>query len=320
MRRLIEEVFRHGLSSQDLETSHDSCELKINSGRIAFTTDSYVVRPLVFPGGDIGRLAVWGTVNDLAMVGARPRWLSAGFILEEGFPLDELGGLIRSMGEAASQAEVSLVTGDTKVVDKGKGDGVYINTAGIGVIEHDLSIHPGSIQPGDVCLLSGDIGRHGIAVLNAREGLSLQGVIESDLAQLQQPVLSLLEAGFDLCCLRDLTRGGLATALIEIAESSGRSLEVREIDVPVRDDVRGACELLGLDPLYVANEGRFVAFVPETESERALQILRGLSVSREATTIARVGYRETGSVALESAIGVSRILDMLSGEQLPRIC
>jgi hydrogenase expression/formation protein HypE len=278
------------------------------------------VRPLFFPGGDIGTLAVNGTVNDLAMCGARPLYLSAGFILEEGLPTETLWRVVLSMRQAAEAAHVQLVTGDTKVVDHGKGDGVFINTAGIGVIEHNCHIAPASVQEGDVVLLNGDIGRHGIAIMAEREGLAFESTIASDCAPLAGPVLDLLDAGVGVHCLRDLTRGGLASALVEIAEAAQVQIQIDERSIPVRDDVQGACELLGLDPLYVANEGRFVCFVPAADAERALAILHAHPLGADGCCIGRVGARSSGAVVMKSSVGASRIVDMLSGEQLPRIC
>lgn len=320
MHRLIRETFGPALATGDWHESHDSAEIRLGGVRLAFTTDSFVVKPLFFPGGDIGTLAVCGTVNDLAMAAARPVCLSAGFILEEGLEQAQLRRVLASMGSAATAAGVRFITGDTKVVDRGRGDGMYVNTSGIGIIEHHLRIHPLSVRRGDVCILSGDVGRHGIAVLNARESLALEHSIESDVAPLHEPVLALVEAGLDVHCLRDLTRGGLATALIEIAEASGVSIAVWEASVPVREDVQGACEMLGLDPLYVANEGRFVAFLPEDQAEQALALLLRHPVTSGACRIGRVVSAQGARVLLESRIGVSRVLDMLSGEQLPRIC
>jgi hydrogenase expression/formation protein HypE len=274
----------------------------------------------VFPGGDIGTLAVNGTVNDLAMCGARPRFVSAGFILEEGLPMDTLWRIVSSMRTAAEAAGVTIVTGDTKVVDRGKGDGLYINTAGIGVIEHAQVIAPMSVRAGDVVLLSGDLGRHGMAVMAVREGLAFESTIESDCAPLAAPVLDLLDAGIAVHCLRDLTRGGLASALVEIAQASGLHIRLEEPAIPVREDVRGACELLGFDPLYVANEGRFVAFVPAADADRARRRLAAHSVSGGATPIGVVSDQPAGMVTLRTALGTTRVVDLLSGEQLPRIC
>jgi hydrogenase expression/formation protein HypE len=318
---LIERLFLPAFRSAALEDRHDGAVLSLGGQQLAFTTDSHVVSPLFFPGGDIGKLAVCGTVNDLAMCGARPLWLSAGFILEEGLPMETLERVAASMAAAAAAAGVELVTGDTKVVDRGKGDGLYINTAGIGVLAMTHAPLPARVRPGDTLLLSGDIGRHGIAVMAQREGLTFETTIESDCAPVAEPVLALIEAGIDVHCLRDLTRGGLATAAIEIASAARCRFRLDESAIPVCEDVRGACEILGLDPLYVANEGRFLAIVPESESEKALSILRGFAVAADARVIGEVAESENrGEVLLRSRIGVDRVLDMLSGEQLPRIC
>lgn len=315
MHRLLDSVFLPAFDNPILAAQHDGAALTIQGTPLAFTTDSFVVRPLFFPGGDIGTLAVNGTVNDLAMCGARPLYLSAGFILEEGLPLETLERVVESMRRAADAAGVQIVTGDTKVVDQGKGDGLYINTAGIGLIEHHLSITPRSVRPGDIVVLSGDVGRHGMAVMAVREGLEFESQIESDCAPLAAPVLALLDAGIRIHCLRDLTRGGLASALVEIAQAAHVHIHIDENAVPVNDDVRGACEILGLDPLYVANEGRFIAFVPAHELEETLLIL-----GDHARQIGVVNANDDDLVTLKSAIGATRILDMLSGEQLPRIC
>jgi hydrogenase expression/formation protein HypE len=315
MHGLIEKLFMTAFGNPLLDQRHDGAVFAA-SGRLAFTTDSYVVHPLIFPGGDIGTLAVNGTVNDLAMCGARPRYLSAGFILEEGLPMETLWHIVQSMRQAADAAGVQIVTGDTKVVDRGKGDGLFINTAGIGVIEHDVSIAPDRVRSGDAILLSGDIARHGMAIMAAREGLEFESAIESDCAPLAEPVRRLLDARVDVHCLRDCTRGGLASALVEIAGTANLHLHVREAVIPVREDVRGACEFLGLDPLYVANEGCFVAFVAANDAQRALCLL-----GDQATIIGYVkDTTPSGLVTLQSLIGANRVVDMLSGEQLPRIC
>jgi hydrogenase expression/formation protein HypE len=318
--QLIERVFIPAFGNAALNARHDGARVSLGGADVAFTTDSYVVRPMFFRGGDIGTLAVNGTVNDLAMCGARPLYLSAGFILEEGLPLDTLRRVVSSMHAAAAAAGVLLVTGDTKVVDRGKGDGLYVNTAGIGLVHSAASIAPTRLEPGDAILLSGDIGRHGMAVMAAREGLEFDSDIDSDCAPLAAPVLGLLDAGIGVHCLRDLTRGGLATALVELAETSGLQLEVDDALIPVREDVRGACEILGFDPLYVANEGRFIAFVPARDTQAALEILAIHEVSSRPVRIGTVsdGLRQT--VTLKSRLGTRRILDRLSGEQLPRIC
>lgn len=321
MHRLIEEVFLAAFRNPLLEERHDGALLDLSTGRVAFTTDSYVVRPLFFPGGDIGSLAVNGTVNDLAMCGARPLYLSAGFILEEGLPMETLWRVAQSMRAAAAAAEVRIVTGDTKVVERGKADGLFINTAGIGLLPEGLPrIAPSAVRPGDAILLSGDLGRHGIAIMAVREGLEFESPILSDCAPLSAPVAALLDAGIDVHCLRDLTRGGLASTLVEISQGSGLRLAIAEELIPVPEAVRGACELLGFDPLYVANEGRFAAFVPEAEADRALAVLRAHAVSAGAVRIGHVADNSEPLVTLESRIGATRIVDMLSGEQLPRIC
>lgn len=322
-RQLIQKVFAAAFKNPLLDEDHDGAVFELNGTRVAFTTDSYVVRPIFFPGGDIGALAVNGTVNDLAMCGARPLYLSAGFILEEGFPTEKLCRVVSSMQKAAEAGSVQLVTGDTKVVDKGKGDGIFINTAGVGVVEHGLRIYPRSVRPGDMILLNGDIGRHGIAIMAVREGLSFETTIESDTAAVSGLVIELLNAGIEIHCLRDLTRGGLASALNEIAETAHLRINIEENSVPIREEVAGACEILGLDPLYVANEGRFVAFVAPNDVKRALEIMRGHPLGKEAAIIGRVEWDSSstgGLVTLTGKIGTNRILDLLSGEQLPRIC
>lgn len=320
MQQLLEKLVQPAFANPYLAARHDSAVFEAGGRRLAFTTDSYVVKPLFFPGGDIGKLAVCGTLNDLAMAGAKPLFLSAALIIEEGLPVADLWRVLDSMAETAKAAGVFIVTGDTKVVDRGKGDGLYVNTAGIGVIEHGLSISPASVRPGDAVLVNGDIGRHGIAIMAQREGLAFETTIESDCADLSGLARELLDGGIEIHCLRDLTRGGLASALIEIAQSAGVGIEITETAVPVREDVQGACEILGFDPLYVANEGRFAAFLPEEQAERALEILRKHPLGESAARIGRVGGASRGAVRLQTALGVERVLDLLSGEQLPRIC
>lgn len=315
MHTLITRMFAAAFANPLLGAQHDGAVFPVKAGRLAFTTDSYVVRPLIFPGGDIGRLAVNGTVNDLAMCGAHPLYLSAGFILEEGLPMETLWYVVQSMQQAAHEADVQIVTGDTKVVDRGKGDGIFINTAGVGVVEHDLVIGAESVRPGDAVLLSGDIGRHGMAIMASREGLAFETTIESDCAPLAAPVLALLAAGVNIHCLRDLTRGGLASALVEIATAARLRIHIDESAIAVDEQVAGACEILGLDPLYVANEGRYIAFVPAAEAARALSLM-----GDTARIIGSVSPAERGLVTRRSLIGTERIVDMLSGEQLPRIC
>ena len=320
MHQLLENVFGKAFSNPILDERHDSAQFAVPPGKLAMTTDSYVVRPLFFPGGDIGSMAIHGTVNDLAMSGARPLYLSCGFIIEEGLPMETLWCVVTSMREAAQRCGVQIVAGDTKVVDKGKGDGLYINTTGVGVIEHALNIAPTSVQPGDAVIVSGDLGRHGMAIMAVREGLQFESTIESDSASVRGPVRALIKGGIEVRCLRDLTRGGLASALNEIAEVANVKIAIEQRAVPVREDVHAACEMLGLDPLHVANEGRFVAFVAEKDAERAVKILYEHEVSANAALIGKVVRHTTPLVTIKSAIGASRVLDMPSGEQLPRIC
>ncbi len=318
--QLIESVFLPAFSNPALAARHDGAVLTLGAVKLAFTTDAYVVRPIVFPGGDIGDLAVNGTVNDLAMCGARPLYLSAAFILEEGLEMEALRAVVASMQKAAEAAGVRLVTGDTKVVDRGAADRMFITTAGVGVVEAPGEIGPHAVAPGDVLIVSGDLGAHGVAILSVREGLEFEAPIESDTAPLWGAVEALLRAGVEVHCLRDLTRGGLASALNEIASASGARIVIQETAIPVREVVKAACELLGLDPLYVANEGRFCAFVPERDAGRALATLRAVPVSAGAVAAGRVSTGDTPLVVMESRIGGSRVVDMLSGEQLPRIC
>lgn len=328
MHQLIEQMFVPVFGNTTLNVRQDAAAIALNGLNVAFTTDSYVVQPLFFPGGNIGSLAVNGTVNDLAMVGARPLYLSVGFILEEGLSMEALWQVVQSMQQAAQAAKVQIVTGDTKVVDRGKGDGIFINTTGIGMIEHSQIIAPQSVQPGDVVLLNGDLGQHGIAIMAVREGLEFETAITSDSTPLADSVLKLLDAGIEIHCLRDLTRGGLASALNEIAAAAGVEIAIAESQIPVQSEVQGACEILGLDPLYVANEGRFIAFVSPKDAERALAILwseqatqdNSIPFESNACIIGRVTEKSTGRVTMTSKIGAQRIVDMLSGEQLPRIC
>jgi len=320
MHRLIDDIFVVSFADLALESGHDGAILDRPDGRIAMTTDSYVVDPLFFPGGDIGSLAVCGTVNDLAMCGARPLYLSVGFIIEEGFETALLWNIAQSMRQTARAAGVYIVTGDTKVVDRGRGHGVFINTAGVGVLEQDIHIAPERIRVGDRIIVNGDIGRHGTAIMAVREGLSFEPEIKSDCAALHKAIESLLAAGVEVHCLRDLTRGGLATTLVELAETSGLGLSVNESVVPVCDGVSGACELLGFDPMYVANEGRFAAIVPEGEADRVVEILRTIHGMTECADIGDVISSRSGRATIRGMLGVERVIQMLSGEQLPRIC
>jgi hydrogenase expression/formation protein HypE len=323
-QRLLNRVILPRFPHPALRAAHDGAVLALapatGGARIAFTTDAYVVRPIEFPGGDIGSLAVNGTVNDLAMCGARPAWLSASLILEEGLSQATLGRVLDSMAAAARTAGIELVTGDTKVVERGHGDGLYIATAGIGTVVATSPVEPRSVRPGDAILVSGDLGRHGFAILGARENLGFEPPIASDCAPLAEPVLDLLAAGRPVHCLRDLTRGGLAATLHEIAAASGLGMEIDERLVPVSDPVRAAAELLGIDPLHVANEGRFAAFVPAEHADALLEVLRRHPVTAGAVRVGQVTERGAAPVVLLSRIGARRILPLLSGEQLPRIC
>ncbi|MDF1541939.1 MAG: hydrogenase expression/formation protein HypE [Anaerosomatales bacterium] len=320
MRRLIDEVFVTGFGDAGSPALDDAASLDVPDGRIAMSTDTYVVSPLFFPGGDIGRIAVCGTVNDVATSGARPLYLSVGFILEEGLPIADLKRVLVSMHEAANEAGVRIVTGDTKVVERGHGDGVYINTAGVGVLAPGIALSGSKCRPGDVVLLSGTLGDHGITVVSTREGLEFSTDLRSDAAPLNHLVAAVLEAAPDVRCFRDPTRGGLASTLNEIAGASGVSITVDETSVPVRDQVLGACEMLGYDVYQVANEGKMVAVVPADQAEAALAAMRGAPYGDDAAIIGEVGVSPAGTVYVRTAFGATRIMDMLVGEQLPRIC
>jgi hydrogenase expression/formation protein HypE len=327
MRNLIESMFLPAFGAGDVSggrvdaaARHDSAVVPTDGARLAFTTDSYVVNPLFFPGGDIGKLAVYGTVNDLAMAGAMPAYLSAGFILEEGLPMELLTRVVASMAEAARTAGVRIVTGDTKVVDRGKGDGMFVNTAGVGWVAPGIDISPARVAPGDVILLSGDLGRHGIAIMSVREGLKFEGSLESDCAPLAELVAAMLATGAEIHCLRDLTRGGLAAALNEIALDARVGIELDETAIPVSEPVAAACELLGFDPFYVANEGRLVAFVPASSAARVLEVMRHHPAAVGPAQIGLVRASHAGMVELHTRFGGGRVVDLLSGEQMPRIC
>ncbi|MCP3962365.1 MAG: hydrogenase expression/formation protein HypE [bacterium] len=320
-QKLVGGMFLEAFDNPVLRTLHDGALVELGGARLAFSTDSFVIRPLFFPGGDIGSLAVHGTVNDVAMCGARPLVISAAFILEEGFPMEDLWRITRSMKGAAADAGVTVVTGDTKVVDRGKGDGVYINTSGLGLLQDGVEISPLRARPGDVVLLSGAIAVHGIAIMSVREGLEFETRLESDSAALNSMVASLLEtAGEDVHVLRDPTRGGVASALNEIAAGAGVGIRLDEASIPISEEVRGGCEILGLDPLYVANEGKCLAIVERSAADATLAAMREHPRGGEAAIIGEVVAEPAGTVVLHSRIGGERIVDMLSGEQLPRIC
>ena len=319
-RDLVEALFLEELGNEALAPLGDSAVVPAASGRLALTTDSYVVRPLVFPGGDIGELAVNGTVNDLAVAGARPLWLTAGFVLEEGLPVARLREIVRSMGAAARRAGIPVAAGDTKVVEHGKADGLYVTTAGVGVLEHDLELVPESVRPGDRVLLSGSLADHGMAVMIARGDLRLEGDVSSDTAPLHELTGALLALGDGLRWMRDPTRGGLATALNELAAQASLAVRLREAALPVKPAVFAACEILGIDPLYVANEGKLVAIVADAAAADALAILRAHPSGAEAVEIGVVEPEPEGMVLLDTALGGSRIVDLLVGDPLPRIC
>ncbi|MGD9765538.1 MAG: hydrogenase expression/formation protein HypE [Candidatus Binatia bacterium] len=318
--QLIERLFLPTLRDPALEALDDQAILSMDGGRIAFTTDSYVVTPIFFPGGDIAELAVNGTVNDLAMGGAQPLFLSLAFILEEGLPMADLERLVRSAHRAAQRAGVRIVTGDTKVVGRGSGDKIFINTSGIGRVPPGVDLSSRNVRPGDAILLSGTIGDHGIAILSQREGLAFEGNLESDTAPLHELVGAVLEACPGIHAMRDPTRGGVAATLVEIASRQQLGMDIDESAIPMHDVVRGACEIFGLDPLLVANEGKLVAFVPEAASEAVLTALRAHPLGRRASRIGRVTADHPGMVVLRTPIGGDRILDLPFGEALPRIC
>jgi hydrogenase expression/formation protein HypE len=320
MNDLIRHLFAAEFNNDLLGQMADATVIQAEAGRLAFSTDSFVVSPLFFPGGDIGELAVNGTVNDLAMSGATPLFLSAGFILEEGLPMETLGRLCASMARACKAAAVQIATGDTKVVNKGHGDGLYINTSGIGRIPPGVQIGPTQARPGDAVLVSGTMGDHGIAIMSVREGLNFQTQIKSDTAPLHGLVSVMLRNTSEIHCLRDATRGGLAAVLNELAQSSNIGIEFDETSVPVRPEVTAACEMLGLDPLFIANEGKLVAILPEKYAESTVEVMRQHPYGRDARIIGRVVEQHPGMVVAKTSIGGSRVVDLPAGELLPRIC
>jgi hydrogenase expression/formation protein HypE len=322
---LIRRLFVPAFSNEVLAALEDQATLSLDGNgmkgpRIAFTTDAFVVRPLFFPGGDIGRLAVHGTVNDLAVGGARPLFLSAAFILEEGLALDDLKRIVASMRAACDEAGVALVTGDTKVVDRGKGDGVFITTSGIGLVPDGRSLSIRAARPGDRIVVSGTLGDHGIAIMSVREGIEFETVLESDSAPLHDLTRVMLEACPGIRCMRDPTRGGLSSTLNELAEASGVGVVLTEAAVPLRPEVRAACEVLGLDPLSVANEGKLIAVVPPADAARLVEVMRSHPLGRNAAVVGEVVDDHPGMVVLRSLVGGERVVTMLAGEQLPRVC
>jgi hydrogenase expression/formation protein HypE len=323
---LIQRLFVPAFGNDVLAALEDQATVRLDRGngekgpRIAFTTDSFVVRPLFFPGGDIGRLAVFGTVNDLAVGGALPRFLSAAFILEEGLALSDLNRIVSSMREACDEAGVTLVTGDTKVVDRGKGDQIFITTSGIGLVPEGRSLSIGAARPGDCIVISGTIGDHGMAIMSVREGLDFETILESDCAPLTDLIRVMLEACPNIRAMRDPTRGGLSSALNELATASRVGVRLNEAMIPVRAEVRAACEILGLDPLYVANEGKLMGVVSAEEVDRLLQVMRAHPLGQNAAIVGEVVDQHPGVVTMTSVIGGERVVTMLAGEQLPRIC
>ncbi|MGC1402110.1 MAG: hydrogenase expression/formation protein HypE [Thermodesulfobacteriota bacterium] len=317
---LIEKLFVPRFNNPVLNDLNDSAVFEVNGARLAFTTDSYVVDPIFFPGGDIGSLAVCGTVNDLAMRGADPRYLSVGFIIEEGFPVKDLEQILLSMERAAGEAGISVVTGDTKVVPKGNADKIFINTAGIGLVPKGIDIAGQNARPGDLVLISGTIGDHGLTILSKREGLSFESSLKSDAAPLNHLVREMIQAGSQIHVLRDPTRGGLATTLNEIARQSQMGIEIYEEAVPIRGSVVAAAEILGLDPFYIANEGKLIAILPPAQAEAVLAAMKKNPYGLDAAVIGEVKAENPGKVVMKTIIGGKRLMDMLAGEQLPRIC
>jgi len=317
---LMRDVFLPAFRNSTLERMEDQAVFAVNNGRMAFTTDSFVVKPLFFPGGDIGSLAVHGTVNDLAMGGAKPLFLSTAFIIEEGFSMEKLRRIVDSLGRAAKDCGVQIVTGDTKVVDKGSGDGVFINTTGLGVVTEGVYLSAGEARPGDAVLVSGSIGEHGIAILAEREGLEFDSPVESDSAPLHKLVADMLETTHAIRCLRDPTRGGVSSSLNEIAAQSQVGIMLDEPSILIREEVRGACEMLGLDPLYVANEGKLLAIVDAKVADELVAVMRRNPLGRDARRIGTVSGMDAGWVTMRTVLGTTRIVDMLAGDQLPRIC
>ncbi|HEU0293039.1 MAG TPA: hydrogenase expression/formation protein HypE [Anaerolineales bacterium] len=320
MADLIQYMFASAFQNDILNQLGDSAVISMDGNRLAFTTDSFVVSPLFFPGGDIGELAINGTVNDLAMSGARPMYLSAGFILEEGLAMETLGRVVESVARACREANVQLITGDTKVVNKGHGDGLYINTTGIGLVRPGVNISPKNAQPGDAVIVSGTMGDHGIAILSVREGLQFETEICSDSAPLNSLVDAMLDVTRDIHCLRDATRGGLSAVLNELASASKMGIEFEEKKVPVGPEVNAACEMLGLDPFYIANEGKLVAIIPAQQADAVLEAMHSHPFGKDAVRIGYVVASHPGLVVAKTSIGGSRVVDLPAGELLPRIC
>lgn len=320
MAQLIDALFVKYFDNELLDQGNDQAAFNVADGRMVMSVDGHVISPLFFPGGDIGALSVHGTVNDVAMSGAKPLYLSAGFILEEGFPLADLERIVKSMAEASKAAGVPVVTGDTKVVEKGKGDGVFITTTGVGVVPTGINISGDLAQPGDVILVNGSMGDHGVAIMSSRENLTFETEIQSDSAALHTLIATMVEAAPGIKCLRDPTRGGLAATLNELSQQSSVGMKIREKDIPVKPEVSAACELLGLDPLYVANEGKLICICPAEDAGKILTVMRDHPLGGEAAIIGECVEDEHGFVQMETAFGGSRVVDWIAGEQLPRIC
>ena len=320
MAQLIDELFIKHFDNDLLRQANDQASFEVQKGRMVMSVDGHVISPLFFPGGDIGSLSVHGTINDVAMSGAKPLYLAAGFILEEGLPLADLERIVISMAQAANQAQVPIVTGDTKVVERGKGDGVFITTTGIGIVPGGIVISGDLARPGDVILVSGSIGDHGVAIMSSRENLQFETTIESDSAALHTLVADMVAAAPGIHCLRDPTRGGLATSLNELAQQSGVGISIRERDIPIKPAVNAACELLGLDPLYVANEGKLICICSAGDAQILLPVMRSNPLGKDSAIIGEVIEDELGFVQMQTGFGGSRIVDWLAGEQLPRIC
>lgn len=320
MAQLIQELFVKYFDNELLAQANDQALFAVPGGRMVMSTDGHVISPLFFPGGDIGSLAVHGTVNDVAMSGAKPLYLAAGFILEEGYPLEQLEKIVASMGQAAQKAGVPVVTGDTKVVEKGKGDGVFITTTGVGMVPEGVDISGHRAQPGDVILVNGSMGDHGVAIMSSRENLEFETSIESDSAALHTLIAHMVATADDIHCLRDPTRGGLATTLNELAQQSAVGMQLQESQIPIKPAVAAACELLGLDPLYVANEGKLICICSAEDAEKLLPVMQAHPLGKESAIIGQVVEDEHGFVQMETTFGGSRVVDWLAGEQLPRIC
>lgn len=317
---LISKIILPQFNNEWLCVQHDSAVFTIDKNKFAFTTDTYVVQPIFFPGGDIGDLAINGTINDLSVAGAKPLFISVAFVIEEGLPLEDLTKIVQSMRKAAKKAGVSIVTGDTKVVERGKGDKIFINTSGIGTVEEGIDISPKNCQDGDVIIINGSIADHGVAIMSAREGLTFETKIESDTAPLNKLIQQVLSVTKNVHVMRDPTRGGIASTLKEIALKAKVGIEISEHQIPVKEEVRGACEILGLDPLYIANEGKVLIFVPKEEASKVVNAMKSHPYGVDSRVIGTVTKDHPGTVVMRTIIGSTRVVEMITGEQLPRIC